>query len=892
VEPSSSSLVQDDIARGLRVVELQRAAVPLMQQAMPGSVTPAAIAGWEAVVAGWDELRALGAPASGLYELELVVRGLADAEEWLGRAHSALHADADAVTHLRRSAELLAELGDAEASARVAVQAERIEELADGDVDRARLRLRGAVEAAAPDSFDRFEAMLELAELHSRAGDTYEARRLLQRLELGLDSAGLAADGAEDIARVALEWREQVTAGGDAGPLAARLLDGVRMRMLRIRTVQALAQIAAEEDPQAAPALVRRVDALRRGDMSEELVRAIAAAAGGDAVGAAAAGPDPLALVGELTRVSAALREPDPPLKALALRAGMLHSQLRRSGIPALAAVAGLQRAEALLGLDRTTEAIEVLQATAAELGAVRHDDLGVRIAALLARAHARAKDWEAASEICGRAIAVLEELRGRVSGEHLRESYLRWRIELYTIGVEAALHCDDVGLAVARSELAKSRWLSVLTAAGADERAEVDAIDEALRELSVRIDASRAAGGVPEDLLDRRRALWDMRLMQVAPRWERAPAFDLAALQAGLAEDEAVLSCFWIDGERLLSVLVDRAGTTHQVRTLAPDQSAELERFTAAVLGGSSRAGDYTAVGALGRMLLPGDLRRLDGKRRLFVSPHRHLHLVPFGALERDGRPLVEDLAVSVVPNLAALALPPRRSSNEGLVALGVGDFAAHAHPWRPLPDAPEEAAETAALWRARGRPAQALADADASEEALRRLDAAGALGDATVVHIATHGESVRADVPMESFLVLHDSLLDGLDIAALRLRADLVVLTACCSGQRAQQARGLEELPADESSGLQTALFVAGARAVTGCLWPVQSAVARAISRGFHERLLEGDPPDVALQRAVTYFRAHANPLQEEPAYWAPFFLTTLDRPTPLAGTRKAAA
>src|SRR5688572_22154088 len=277
-----------------------------MQQAMPGSVTPAAIAGWEAVVAGWDELRALGAPASGLYELELVVRGLADAEEWLGRAHSALHADADAVTHLRRSAELLAELGDAEASARVAVQAERIEGLADGDVDRARLRLRGAVEAAAPDSFDRFEAMLELAELHSRAGDTYEARRLLQRLELGLDSAGLAADGAEDIARVALEWREQVTGGGDVGPLAARLLDGVRMRMLRIRTVQALAQIAAEEDPQAAPALVRRVDALRRGDMSEELVRAIAAAAGGDAMGAAAAGPDPLALVGELTRVSAA----------------------------------------------------------------------------------------------------------------------------------------------------------------------------------------------------------------------------------------------------------------------------------------------------------------------------------------------------------------------------------------------------------------------------------------------------------------------------------------------------------------------------------------------------------------------------------------------------------
>jgi hypothetical protein len=158
--------------------------------------------------------------------------------------------------------------------------------------------------------------MLELAELHSRAGDTYEARRLLQRVELGLDSAGLAADGAEDIARVALEWREQVTEGGDAGPLAARLLDGVRMRMLRIRAVQALAQIAAEEDPQAAPALVRRVAALRRGDVSDELVRAIATAGGGQDIGAATARRDPLALMGELTQVSAALREPDAPMKA------------------------------------------------------------------------------------------------------------------------------------------------------------------------------------------------------------------------------------------------------------------------------------------------------------------------------------------------------------------------------------------------------------------------------------------------------------------------------------------------------------------------------------------------------------------------------------------------
>src|SRR5258708_27795168 len=84
--------------------------------------------------------------------------------------------------------------------------------------------------------------------------------------------------------------------------------------------------------------------------------------------------------------------------------------------------------------------------------------------------------------------------------------------------------------------------------------------------------------------------------------------------------------------------------------------------------------------------------------------------------------------------------------------------------------------------------------------------------------------------------------SPLDGLEIARLRLSAETVVLSACCSGQRPISRRGMQELPGDELFGLQAAFFRAGARRILGTLWPVASQVARQISTSFHSQLASG--------------------------------------------------
>jgi CHAT domain-containing protein len=133
-----------------------------------------------------------------------------------------------------------------------------------------------------------------------------------------------------------------------------------------------------------------------------------------------------------------------------------------------------------------------------------------------------------------------------------------------------------------------------------------------------------------------------------------------------------------------------------------------------------------------------------------------------------------------------------------------------------------------------------------------------------------------------MESRLFLRDTVLDGLEIANWRLDAQLVVLSACCSGQRAIEGRGLkEELPGDDMFGLQAAFFAAGAKQVLGSLWPVDSAAAREIMVAFHRHLAAREAPDLALQAAIVGYLSSARPARlRKLYYWAPFFLSALGR------------
>lgn len=170
-----------------------------------------------------------------------------------------------------------------------------------------------------------------------------------------------------------------------------------------------------------------------------------------------------------------------------------------------------------------------------------------------------------------------------------------------------------------------------------------------------------------------------------------------------------------------------------------------------------------------------------------------------------------------------------------------------------------------------------------------MRELDDSGELARCSHLHLVCHGSTVDSDSPLESKLILEDSVLDGLDISGFRLNTEVTVLSACCSGQRPFQMptpgdpSRREELPGDELFGLPAAFFTAGTYQMVATLWPVDSRPAQEISTSLHENLLAGLPVDEALQQAMVDFRNQAGLLHRKVDKWAPFFLSALSRPAP---------
>ena len=198
------------------------------------------------------------------------------------------------------------------------------------------------------------------------------------------------------------------------------------------------------------------------------------------------------------------------------------------------------------------------------------------------------------------------------------------------------------------------------------------------------------------------------------------------------------------------------------------------------------------------------------------------------------------------------------------------------------PLPDTAYEIKCVADSFKAK-TPLIRL-EAEAKESDIKALSASGKLATYGVLHFATHG-LLSGDVERmakrqgEPALVLtppdkpadadDDGLLTASEVAALKLNADWVVLSAC------NTAAG-DKVGAQALSGLARAFFYAGARALLVSHWPVYSdAAVRLTTRAFAE--LERHPNEgraEALQYAMTTLMDdRSEDDNAHPAVWAPF-------------------
>jgi CHAT domain-containing protein len=334
----------------------------------------------------------------------------------------------------------------------------------------------------------------------------------------------------------------------------------------------------------------------------------------------------------------------------------------------------------------------------------------------------------------------------------------------------------------------------------------------------------------------------------------------------AGALADDAVLLQLLVGAGEVLVWVIGPAGVvaTHHARDVWSLAGA-ASRFRAACADGLPVTADAQT---LAEVLLAPVADALRAAREVVVVASGPTTGMPFHALPLDGVPLGDRHVVRYLPSASLTTLeqttlgpttpeqgpnvtearPEGATSWEGALVVGDPDgmsltdpVSGLSAPAPPLPGARVEAAHVAATLPG----AHLLLGPEATEEAVR-----AALGSAPVVHLATHGLLDR-DNPQASCVLLADgAALEAAEIAGLTLRARLVVLSACHSGEGGPAG-------GDELLGLARAVLAAGAQAVVVTLWAVDDVSSALLMGRFYEGLLSGADAGTALHDAQQWLR-----------------------------------
>jgi len=490
-------------------------------------------------------------------------------------------------------------------------------------------------------------------------------------------------------------------------------------------------------------------------------------------------------------------------------------------------------------------------------------------------------------------ALTVSERARSRV----LLESLLDARVDLHE-GIEPALLQRERTLQKQLSD-ASAQLSRALARCGAD----------GTPTLSKRVDAlSEQYADVEADI--RRQSPRYAAIMQPQP----ATATDI---QTSALDDETVLLEFALGEERSWLFALARDGITSVElpprRTIDAAARDFYDRLTARQRRSRETAVAYRhrvaaadaalprAGHALSDMLLGGIADRLDDgwrTKRLAIVPSGSLDYLPFAALPAPNRAaaarrtqvrLGEGHEIVTLPSASVLLAIRAETAGRAPARAALATFADPVfdasdprvsgksrapiqNPLARLPFSRQEADSIAAIARTVD-PDGVLEATDFAASRSALLDPS--IGDYRILHIATHG-IVDTERPAQTSLIFslldqhgatHDGYVRMRDIYNLRLRADLVVLSAC------QTALGTA-VKGEGLVGLARAFMYAGAPRVVASLWEVSDAATAELMTRFYRLMLKANRrPAAALHEAQR--EMSRDPRWSAPYYWAGFVL-----------------
>lgn len=452
-------------------------------------------------------------------------------------------------------------------------------------------------------------------------------------------------------------------------------------------------------------------------------------------------------------------------------------------------------------------------------------------------------------------------------------EEVERWRARLdaaaqRSLAFQAAATAGAASAEPASSAMSAARVLAALASGGR--------VDAAL---------SLAERWRARDLADRLARAAALRTTAPLPQADAqtgvAPLSARQIMEALPDEQTAIIEFVAVEGAPITMFVVQRHNV--QARVLPPVDSLgqSVSRFITLIESGA----DPSSLGrSLGAVLVDPATALLDRRvTRVLLIPDGPLHRLPFDALRMaDGRYVVERYAVGFAPSASLVATLRARRARSGGVP--TSRLLALADPAAPVASGePRDAAVTSFLAageaaggfpRLRGaayearlvaryaHSANVYVGGDATAALLKQADLRGY----RVLHFATHAIVDERSVAGTALALApgggESGFLGAGDLAALRLDADLVVLSAC-------RTAGGVVVTGEGIQGLTSPLLAAGARAIIATHWRIGDRGAVPLVDATYAALARGATVIDALRTAK--LRAHAR--GEPPSAWASF-------------------
>ncbi len=553
------------------------------------------------------------------------------------------------------------------------------------------------------------------------------------------------------------------------------------------------------------------------------------------------------------------------------------------------------ERARLQLAQGKTAEAIETLRAADERYSKLGLEFNRIETSTALSRALLAGRDIRGAAAAADEAVKIVNRIRTGSVNPEWRARFLSARYAPYEarIAVDFAdtQEVDRAWHAFRRAEEVRARSLADELAA--DDRHRKTAVDPVQEQLRARLTAQQLRLETrlqrqdveDADTLELRRAIEETRAQIDASRQSvAASAFTLpesmSRVQAQLPAETAVLAYFVGDASSHGWLL-----TRRELRHINLPGRAELQRMIDEAVVAQRDSGASLAQRSLSATLL-GSLLDSMSEQRLLVIPDGPLNDVAFATLDRagSGGMLMDSVVLGYAPSLALAMNAPQRAPSPARRVAVISDpvyapddrrLVDRLGNWRGPPPAsttnltrlPYSALEARAVVKALGdQDAIELSGFDATSERVLQLPS----DELAVLHFATHAIA-RKDSPEQSALYLSEYAPDGSlrsdarltasDIARTGLKANIVVLSGCATGD-GSKLRGEGVL------GLTYGFLANGSRSVVAALWPIEDAATARFMNEFYRAYRESGRAADALRAAQLRTRGHTSS-----SVWASF-------------------